>query len=200
MTRKYPPFLILLLLTLAAHCPPKPGYNPYYANVTNVSFRLDKLQHTPLGVQYIIPDNVDESEFVRILDEKTKQVERCLGKDLHLEWYAVIVPEDWYTSPCTQQQMIPSRANYRLCEKKKMPDGTSVRIPVECRSVSAPTEGCPCPCNFRSVVQVAWDGAPLPAVITAPNLLLYKAELVRLVTGVNNVWADSNLVKCARNN
>lgn len=194
-------FLLLLLLSfaLAAHCPLKPGYNSYYTNVTKVSFRLDALKHTPSGVQYRIPANVDETKFVKLLDEKTEQVEDCLNEDLHLEWYAVIVPSNWYVSPCTQQQMIPSYADYRLCEQKKLPDGTPIKIPVECRDVIEPTERCPCPCNFRSVVQVAWSGAPLPAVITAPNLLLYKAELVRLVTGVNNVWVDKELVKCARN-
>lgn len=188
----------VLLFVLAAHCPPR-GYSPYYANVTKVSFRLDELQHTPKGVQYHIPDNVNETEFVRVLDEKTIALEKCLGKDLHLEWFAVIVPGNWYKSKCTGHLMVPSYADYRLCEQKKMPDGTPVKIPVECRGVVKPTDKCPCPCNFRSVVQVRWEGAPLPAIITAPDLLLYKAELTRLVTGVNNVWADEDLVQCVRN-
>lgn len=190
--------LFFVMFSLSAHCPP-PSYNPHYLNVTKVSFRLDELQHSPNGVQYRIPENVDEVRFVQMLDEKTVALEKCLGRDLHLEWFAVIVPENWYKSQCTGQLMIPSNVDYRLCEQKKMPDGTLVKIPVECREVIEPTDKCPCPCNFRSIAQVRWAGTPLAAVITAPDLKLYKAELARLVTGVNNVWTDKDLVKCVRN-
>lgn len=155
-------------------------------NATFYRYKHSQFRRTPEGVQYWAPKKDDTEDLRHAIDRKTDELEQCLGQKLHRDWFAVYVPPDWYVSSCTGQQLVPSYAALELCRAK------GLNVPETCRGVLKPTKQCPCPCNFRAIVQ---DGF---LVVTAPNLALYKAELTRIVTGVNNPWADKSLVKCLR--
>jgi len=180
---------IFLMSLLWGGCP-QAGYRGNFLKVTPNSFKGVAWKKTPDKVTVWAPTSIANLEFYKLIDQKTAELEACLkGKGLlplpkiHREWFAVYVPKDWYKSKCTEEQMIPSSIDYRLCEKKKI-NGIPIKIPEHCRYVVKPTEACPCPCNARAAIQMG----PVHVIVTAPNLKLFKAELARVV-----LWPKYNM-------
>jgi hypothetical protein len=171
------------IASLSAGCPQR-GYGPWwYESVTD--YRLPSTwSRTPGGVRYATARPADDTPVLRAsLDGQTEALETCLGVAIRRDWYSVYVPPDWYVSTCSGEQLVPSRMPCSLCRAK------GLVIPDECCGQVRPTEACPCVCNARAILQG-------DTVITAPNLKLYRAELVRLVTGAGNPWAVPELARC----
>jgi hypothetical protein len=184
---------LLLVVIVAVGCP-RTRYPVNFANVTD--YRIDAKQAvlTPGGVATLGPARDNTAAWRDQVDLQVNQLDQCLRragfKPLRRSWFGVFVPDDWYVSPCTGQQLIPSRADYRLCEQKLDPQGRPIVMPVVCRGVVRPTAACPCPCNFRATTQDNFW------IVTAPDLRLLKTELARLSTGVNAPWVDARIKGC----
>ncbi|MCP4573314.1 MAG: hypothetical protein GY838_13245 [bacterium] len=192
-------FLLLIGLLLAATAVVMasgctPGYAQNFQPVTAYRVAMSMAKKTPGGVRFIAPAKDDTAALRAQLDAKTSALEKCLaqagaGWQVRRDWFVVLVPPDWYISACSGQQLVPSTPSCRLCiDQKGLP------LPAKCCGLRLPTKDCPCVCNMRAVVQ---PGQP-PAVVTAPDLLLYKAELARLVTGVNFPWGDPRISRCLK--
>jgi hypothetical protein len=172
---------------------PATGYRGGYLRVTNYVYDVPSASRTAAGVRYWAPAKDDTPEFRKALDAKTGALRGCLKAlnpkwVVRADWFYVLVPPDWYVSTCSKQQLVPSKMPCKLCiEQKKLP------LPEKCCGLVKPTAGCPCVCNARATIQ---DDGKVKLVVTAPNLLLYKAELARLVTFVNNPWAHEGIRKC----
>lgn len=179
-------YLSFLFTTLLVGCP-NGSYNPNYANATNYVVEKSQGTRTSGGVLVVALKDRNEILFAAI-DRSVDELDVCLAKlgrkKVQRRWFGVLVPIDWYVSSCSGEQLVPSKANPALCEAK------GLTIPEQCRWVAKPSSECPCPCNFRAVIQDDWW------IVTAPNLKLFKAELLRLVTSVNNVWANETLRTC----
>jgi hypothetical protein len=188
----------LILLVVACGCN---TYNPYeidsYSNVTHYS--INYTAHTDKGI------GLDGALDAADIDRRTDEVEACLlnlypdGKlatdtllagscivqqfDPHIQrqyigvkvapdWFRACYDEHWqYVGVWKGEQVFPGDTDPKLCEAKGF--------------VVTPE----CPCAYRAIIQ---DDA---TIITAPNLHLYKSELIRLVTGCNNIWT-TNLAQC----
>lgn len=189
-------YIIILLLSGCGG-----GYNPYsidnYLNVTH--YPVNYTQHTAQGI------GVDGALDVADIDRRTDEVEACLiklfpdgklpmdvienshcieatfvpeiqrkyiGVKLAPDWYNSCYAEDYsYVGPGNGEEIFPAMVDPALCEAKgfKVTDA--------------------CPCGVRSIIQ---DNS---VIVTAPNMHLYKAELIRLVTGCNDIWT-SVLASC----
>jgi hypothetical protein len=174
--------IVLVAVLLFAGCPQR-GYGPwFYQDVT--AYRLpSQWARTPGGVRYRAPSAVDTPAWRASLDAHTEALERCLGVTVRRDWFTVYVPADWYTSTCSGEQLVPSAMPCALCRDK------GLVISDACCLEARPTPQCPCVCNARATLQG-------DAVVTAPNLRLYKAELARLVTGEINPWIVPELARC----
>lgn len=160
-----------------------PCYFNYYTNVTDYPISSDS--RTPEGIA--IRTNGQDVDLSKI-DALTDYVESCLGIPVNRDCLSVVVPADWYDSCEPQdgkiQQVFPCRVSPQLCIDKGLPPDP------DCVPGQLPSEDCPCPCNCRATIQDE------NVIVTAPNLRLYSAELIRMVTGVNNIWTDEEVVKC----
>jgi len=180
--------LLAIFALLLVGCPRK-GYRSWFSNVTNYKYDVKKAKKTPAGVRYFAPAKDDTQAFRDKLDVLTHELAACLPKidpkwQVRRDWFVVFVPPDWYVSTCSKQQLVPSTPPCRGCRKK------GLDIPDKCCGLRKPTAECPCVCNMRAVVQDNY------VIVTSPNLLLYKAELARLITNNNNVWGHEQIRKC----
>jgi hypothetical protein len=187
--------IALALLLVACGCPrfTKP-YGAYLTSPTNYKMPACKeWKTTPRGTPLWVPPDADAKDLAAMVDSKVNDLESCLRKAGKLKTirragFAVFIPNDWYISACSGEQLVPSIANYKLCEAK------GLTIPVDCRGQRKPGGNCPCVCNFRATVQGS------RVVVTAPNLKLFKAELARIVLYPlhNNPWADPVVAACVK--
>lgn len=187
--RILPLLLVTCLAFLFLTSCPVSHYQGNFLNITSCKLGNVKWKRTPQSIRVWAPPAYLTPEFFNEIDKKTAELETCfktlaLGLDpswkIQRDWFAIYVPEDWYTSTCSPEQLIPSRVDYKLCESK------GLTIPPHCRQVVVPTKACPCPCNARAAIQNNW------VIVTAPNLKLLKAELSRLVLWpkYNMPWVD----------
>jgi len=188
---------IIFLFFSVVNCSIKPGrYDNHYSNVTNYPVKIDR--HTPSGIGIDDPDLLLSTGLV---EQKALQLQDCLEKlatkaDLHriqltreeaiagqclsmqipvyikFDYIQVKLAPDWYTSTCTGQQLFPCSIDPKYCTEKKELDELS------------------CACNCRSATQ---DNK---TIIITPNLYLYKAELLRLMSGCNIIWNIPEFVNC----
>ncbi len=178
-------FLIFCLLFLFCFCQSCSDncYSNYYVNITD--YKVDSDAKTPiLGIP--VRTNGHEINLQRI-DEIILYVEDCLGFQVKRECLEVVVPSDWYVSYCANEEgeeLFPCYIDPQVCADKGLP------IDPDCEIGQLPDEDCPCPCNCRATIQNE------NVIITAPNLKLFSAELIRMMTGVNNIWLDPNLSRC----
>ena len=179
----------LVLLGLAIGCAAS-FYHGMYRSVT--SYNIQPVTRTPGGIHVDRSgNNIDLDD----LDKKTAQVETCLAKNFpdgrlspevqsashcirptfdpffHRDAAYVKIAPDWHVG-CEGEQVFPCNVDPKLCEAKGF----------------VPTKQCPCEC--RSTIQN--DNV----VVTTPNLYLYKGELIRLMTGCNNIWTTQKLASC----
>jgi len=142
-------------------------YDNLYKNVTNYSYNIET--YTPDGIP-VVTNNYKINLYK--IDAMINQVELCLEMYLKRDCFSVVIPHDVYISPCSGQQLFPCDIDPIHCEEKGI-------IPTE-----------QCPCNCRATIQDE------NIIITTPNLLLFKAELIRMMTGINNIWDRKELVRC----
>ena len=122
---------------------PATHYKGGYLNVTN-PYKIDKkdVVKTTSGVQVVARN--EGKAFREEVDLRVTALERCLleGKEINAPiqraWFGVYVPDDWYVSKCSGEQLVPSKVNPALCEAK------GLTIPEKCRYVMKPTTQCPC--------------------------------------------------------
>lgn len=170
--------LLLLLTLMNVSC--SECYTGYFSNVTKYDIKGDYV-YTPKGIRvYLNGNDVD----VGLIDTKVDELEFCLGEKIHRECFYVYIPKDWYTSPCSGEQVIPSTVDAQLCRDK------GIDIPIECELVDYPTEECPCPCNVRATIQ---DDK---VVVTTPNLKLFKMPLARIVVYPLYIMDSTAITDC----
>lgn len=187
-----------LALVLLVGCS---GGNPYaadrYADVTHYAVDYDRFTARGVGVDGAL--DLDE------VDRRTDAVEDCLtalfpdgrlpvevvaasrctapnfNPQVARQWLGVKLAPDWYrgcydegrkyVGPDNGEQKFPADVDPALCEAK------GLRVTPKC------------PCGERAAIQGN------STIVTAPNMHLYESELIRLVTGCNDVWA-SVLASC----
>lgn len=76
----------------------------------------------------------------------------------------IIVPPDWYTSQCTEEEVFPCEVPVQSCVNKGQDPNS------------------PCPCACRAITQ------GLNSIITAPNMELLPAQLTQIMTGCDQIW------------
>lgn len=109
-------------------------------------------------------EELDQEE----LDRQTASLEECLEISIERECLTVKVAPDWYISPCSGQEIFPCAMPKEVCLNKGLTEEDLER----------------CPCSCRAIIQDE------NTIIVTPNLFLYRGELARMVTGVNNPWRD----------
>jgi hypothetical protein len=179
---------MVVLIVILLSCP-NDHYNfDLFLDVTHYRPDDSLAQKTPGGISVIREDLPADDEFLFEVDLETNLLEQCLGEvgwpGINRDGFVVVVPDTWYTSVCSGEQLIPSVVNPVACRSK------GLVVPPECEYVEYPTDACPCVCNVRAVIQ-----GPHYILVT-PNLKLYRAELTRLVTEINNPWTDPELLPC----
>lgn len=157
-----------IIVILLIGCQTAPCYQNSYLNVTEYDVRANDI--TPDGIDV---DNsgyeVDLNEIDRIVNE----FEECYGI-VYKSCLTIKVAPDWYVSPCSGQQLFPCDIDEALCEQKGL----------------TPNEECPC--NCRAIIQDE------NTIIITPDLLLLQGELARMVSGINNPWAEEEIVECLK--
>ena len=156
------------------------SYNNNYLSFTNYNRKDYKEFKTPHGV--VVYTN-SSYEFEKI-DQIVDSLEICLNTPIKRDWFAVLIPDDWFYSTCSGEQLLPYAANPALCREK------GLNITPECEWLSVPNEDCECTCNWRVATQDNY------IIITTPNLKLLKPELARLVTGENNPYGVPSIKNC----
>lgn len=102
---------------------------------------------------------------------------KCSRTPFHPEVRSCLVikvPQDWYVSTCTGNQLFRCNVPDQSCFDKGL----------------APTKQCPCACRASTQDDTA--------IITAPNLALYSTKVVELMTGCEYPWGVERLGYCAR--
>lgn len=183
-------------------------YNNFYKDATTYKITVDRT--TPLGIGLDDPSRQVTDISVDLLAEQvqdclkykhsTCQGSHCIvqlneqeasngqcisntfNAEINWDWVQVKIPQHtttpepsngrtplvddgWYTSSCTSRQLF-------LCND-----------PGYCTRSSSREEG-ECGCNCNGAIQ---DNQTL---ILTPNLLAFKEELIRLVSGCNNVFIE----------
>ncbi len=151
----------LILLTQIYGCT-DPCYNNHYLDIT--TYDISQNLSTTNGIK--VDDPQRELDLAE-LDRQTTSLEECLRITVNRQCLIVKVAPDWYTSPCSGQQLFPCDIPISVCEDK------GITLTEEC------------PCNCRAIIQNE------NTIIVTPDLLLYRAELARMVTGVNNPWVPT---------
>lgn len=153
---------VLLLIPFLISCDSNTNH---FLNITDYNIGGEYII-SPGGIKiYPNSNNVDGN----LIDKKVDELENCLQVSIDRKSFSVYIPDDWYVSSCSGEQLIPSLVDPKLCEDK------GIEIEEECKWVKYPTEECPCPCNIRSGIQ---DDT---VVITTPNLKLFKMPLTRII-------------------
>lgn len=176
------------------HSSDEGGYPGYRGNIT--SYRVTPDRRTPGGIlvddqsHLLADDRIDamtdavEACLARSPDAWTPAqiiAGHCLGPEtrhsVRRDWFDVKVPPDWYVSPCTSEQLFPCDVDQDLCMTQKPELGEW-----------SEREDCPCAC--RGTVQGN------RTIVTTPAAPLFKATLVKLVTGCYQPWAIEELRPC----
>lgn len=188
--RAYAWAVLLALPVLACVTFSSPGVPRYLSRLQDVtSYSVSVPSTTPGGVRYggaLDPAHIDRAvnavavcleRFQEPTQEQRVAMECLPGvirRDVDRKAFDVYLADDWRPA-CRdpKEQTFPCQIGPQGCLAKGLD----------------PTPECPCMC--RSVVQSN------RTIITTPNLKLFPAELVRLVTGCNVVWAGP-LAECAQ--
>jgi len=165
---KYTALVIFLALL---GCGPSDGPGYCYENhyLTLKRYDANFTLQTPKGIWV---DATGQNVDLAKIDELTDELESCLGTRVNRECIGVKIPDDWFVSECSGEELLPISADDSLCLAKGV----------------TPTPECPC--NWR--VETQDDNI----IVVPPGLKLYKAELARIVTGENNVWVVPRITAC----
>lgn len=173
--------------SLAMSCTGTHSQRPYVSHLASVTnYTVSTQRRSPAGVHY-----GGDLDYL-LLDQKVGRVAVCLRdikeptpeehaameclpgpirRDVTLENFDVFLAPDWRKSACSGELVFKCGIDPKYCLEKGV----------------TPTEECPCRC--RATIQ---NGR---TVVTAPNMKLFNAELVRLVTGCNVIW-NGPLAEC----
>ncbi len=126
---------------------------------------------TPGGVRVDASGMLLPMAYLEKIDRITAEAFACLNRPR--QPITLKIPADWMLSCDQSQQVLPVAAGY--CDPRK-------------------PENCKLPCavaHWRAFVQ------PDASIVSAPSLYLYKDPLVRMLTGVQDIWSDAKLAPCA---
>jgi hypothetical protein len=151
-------FITLLCLILIIGCR-DPCYYNNYRNITN--YNINPQITLKSGIKVDDPEN--ELDLI-YLNKLTNELEKCSNLNIKRECLTIKVPPDWKISTCSGEEIFPCNMPVKVCEDKDL----------------ILTEDCPCSC--RAIIQHE------NTIIVTPNLKLYNAELIRMITGENNPW------------
>lgn len=163
---KYLPAILFLLISCGSDGP-KYCYENNYATLER--YETDFTEKTPGGIWV---DATGQDVDLAKIDTLTDELESCLGVSVNRECIGVKIPDDWFVSPCSGEELLLIPADDSLCLAKGV----------------TPTPECPC--SWR--VETQDDNI----IVIPPGLELYKAELARIVTGENNVWVVPQITAC----
>lgn len=160
--------LLILATFLALGCNsegPRYCYSNSYQTLKH--YELNFTEQTPGGI-WIDPtgQKVDLAKIDRLTDE----LEACLKITINRECIGVKIPDDWFASACSDEELLLIPAPQKLCDAKGLSHD--------------------CGCFWR--VETQDDNV----IVVPPGLKLYKAELARIATGENNVWVVPRIVAC----
>jgi hypothetical protein len=163
---KYTAFVVFLALL---GCGPSDGPAYCYENhyLTLKHYETDFTQKTPGGIWV---DATGQTPYLAKIDALTDELESCLGTRINRECLGVKIPDDWFVSECSGEELLPIPADPALCDAKGLSRD--------------------CGCYWR--VETQDDNI----IVVPPGLELYKAELARIVTGENNVWVVPRITAC----
>jgi len=162
-------------------------YENYYYSFTNYKLDNYNKHKTSGGVSVYSNESFEATKIDGVVDG----MEECLGIPIRRDWFVVLIPDDWFESPCSEsnEQLLPYSAPIEFCTEDKELD-----IPKECKGIPyeyrLPTKTCPCVCNWRVATQEDY------IIVVTPNLKLFHAELARVVTGINNPWKNEWTRNC----
>lgn len=171
---------LVIISLLFCGCYEDDCYCNWYKSITDYNVS-GKYFFSPAGIK-IYPNN--NTIKLQEIDKKVEELEECLNIKVKRDCFIILIPDDWYISSCSGEELLPVSAPYYLCEDK------NIRIEESCRWLDKPTKECPCVCAWRSAIQ---DDHIL---VLTPNLKMLKLELTRLTTGVNNPWIKPELYQC----
>ncbi len=158
----------------------RPNYTSYafhHTYTTNLGIQVDDPKHE-LDVGSLDKTIVNVENClaeIKPLTDDEKVTYLCYGDNpVYSIKYElnVQVPDDWYISDCSGKEVFPCTVPDASCEAKGL----------------TPTNSCPCSC--RAMIQ---DNT---TIITAPNLELFPAQLVQLLTGCAQIWHGGRLQRC----
>jgi hypothetical protein len=168
--------ILIIASALSEHCNGKRCYPVDYALVTD--YDIDPNRETPQGIP-VDTRKLDEGVEVDLekIDDIVFETVGCLeelGYDVDLSCLELRVAGDWYWAHDDINQVFPCEIDESLCTEKVI----TGQLPA---------------LNLRCACRATIQG---DAIIIPPNLGLLRSELVRLFTGVNNVWAVEELKEC----
>ena len=147
--------------------------NNNYKNITEFSVEVETTTENGIPV-----DTSGQEVDLDQIDELTIQLEECLDIVIPRDCFIVKVAPNWYNSQCSGQEVFPCNTPISVCLAKEditIDDLCLLPLGEEC-----PPNKCRCAC--RATIQDNF------IIVTTPDLRLYKAELARMVLGINNPW------------
>lgn len=194
--------IVLLVLVMAAGCSSNPYAIDNYSDVTHYDIHYDR--QTAEGI------SVNGDLNLVTIDRLTDEVEACLASlypkgelpadvirasscivskynpFIHREWIGVKLAPDWFKGCYAEDYSYVGPGNgeeifHVLPDEQQSID----RLCMDKGFVPTPI----CPCGVRAIIQGN------STIITAPNLHMYKAEIIRLISGCNNIWTSA-LASC----
>jgi hypothetical protein len=140
-------------------CVPECYYGDLFDDITD----YDVMPNIFLEEGIKLDDPLGEID-IEELKRQMQAFEKCTNISVKWSCITLKVPHDWYISLCSGQQLFPCNISDKVCLDKDLP------ISEEC------------PCNCRATIQDS------TTIIVTPNLLLFRGELARMITGMNNPW------------
>jgi len=144
---------------------------------------------------------------VEEIERDVGELEECLATKIKRNCIEVKIADDWVVSPCTGRQYFPCGISPEVCKKKIKSGALKMISTSPCQAdrvmgtlfkvVSGHREPCTeCICGCAATIQRN------RVIVTTPDLYLFKAELARLVTNINDVWGSKasklGITKCVR--
>ena len=162
---------VFCINSLSCSDPLGPCYSNRYPVIT--SYEVTPDNETPEGIPV---DSNGQYVDLELIDQLVDELTECVEIDLRPDCLVVKIPPDWYVSQCTRSQLFPCDNDQQECLDKC--DGDQDCIDQMILDFER------CPCNCRARIQDE------NIIVTTPDMLLFKAELARMITHHNNPWPE----------
>ena len=170
--------VLVIASALSEYCNGKQCYPTSYALVTD--YDIEPNTETPKGIPVDTRKLEDEVKVdLEKIDDIVFETKECLEDldyDIDLSCLEIRVAGDWYWAHDDINQVFPCEIDQSLCDEKVI----TGQLPL---------------LNLKCACRATIQGE---AIIIPPNLGLLRSELVRLFTGINNVWTDEELKECVQ--